>query len=202
MTIKKGEIFYGLEPPSEGSTTTECGFNYQWGAPSCSRPQPATDSGIRDSRYNWLVTPPPYTGQYPWAPHIAQFNAGCKSQDLLHSVSHERATFGCQADALPVWPFRVLSHIYLELKCIVYDTSTSTASRCLYVHTHISRIVACRVSCQMVNSLKANNQCLKFLNLHKFSWFFIDKYITNTKLNNFLQFDKRIECPQNVENSK
>ena len=34
-----------------------------------------------------------YTEQYPWAPRIAQCNVGCKSQDLLHSVSHERATF-------------------------------------------------------------------------------------------------------------
>ena len=38
--------------------------------------------------------PPPYTGQYPWGPRIAQCNADCKSQDLLHSVSRERATFG------------------------------------------------------------------------------------------------------------
>ena len=38
--------------------------------------------------------PPPYTGQYPWASLIAQCSAGCKSQDLLHSVSIEWATFG------------------------------------------------------------------------------------------------------------
>ena len=47
----KGEVFYGQEPPSGESTTTECGVNYQllevitevaqWGTPSCSRPQPA-----------------------------------------------------------------------------------------------------------------------------------------------------------------
>ena len=30
----------------------------QWGTPSCSRPQPATDNGVRDGRSNWLVAPP------------------------------------------------------------------------------------------------------------------------------------------------
>ena len=48
--------------PSGESTTTECGFNYQllavitevaqWGAPSCSQPQPAMDNGVRDGRSN------------------------------------------------------------------------------------------------------------------------------------------------------
>ena len=71
----KGKVFYGQEPPSGESTTTECGFNYQlravitevaqWGAPSCSQPQAATNNGVRDGRSNWLVAPPPYTGQYP-----------------------------------------------------------------------------------------------------------------------------------------
>ena len=72
---RKGKVVYGQEPPSGESTTTECGSNYQLlavitevaqcGAPSCSQPQPATDNGIRDGRSNWLVAPPPYTGQYP-----------------------------------------------------------------------------------------------------------------------------------------
>ena len=26
---KEGKVFYGQEPPSGESTTTECGFNYQ-----------------------------------------------------------------------------------------------------------------------------------------------------------------------------
>ena len=30
----------------------------QWGTPSCSRPQPATDNGVRDGRSNCLVAPP------------------------------------------------------------------------------------------------------------------------------------------------
>ena len=59
---KKGKVFYGQEPPSGESTTTECGINYQllavitevaqWGTPSCSRPSQATDNGVRDGRSN------------------------------------------------------------------------------------------------------------------------------------------------------
>ena len=56
------KVFYGQEPLSGESTTTECGVNYQllavitevaqWGANSCSQPQPATDNGVRDGRSN------------------------------------------------------------------------------------------------------------------------------------------------------
>ena len=63
----KGKVVYGQEPPSAQSTTTECGVNCQllavitevtqWGTPSCSRPQPAADSGVRDVRSNCLVAP-------------------------------------------------------------------------------------------------------------------------------------------------
>ena len=59
---KKGKIFYGQQPSSGESTTTECGVNYQllvvitevvqWGTPSCSLPQPAMDNGVRDRRSN------------------------------------------------------------------------------------------------------------------------------------------------------
>ena len=63
LTIKgKGKAVYGQEPPSGESTTTECLFNYQllaaitevtqWGAPSCSQPQTATDNGVRDGKSN------------------------------------------------------------------------------------------------------------------------------------------------------
>ena len=63
---KKCKVCYGKEPPSGKSATRECGFNCQrlaviyWsecGAPSCSRPQPAMDNGVRDGRSNWLVAP-------------------------------------------------------------------------------------------------------------------------------------------------
>ena len=49
-------------PCSGESTTTECGVNYQlhaviteaaqWGTPSSSQPQSATDNGVRDGRSN------------------------------------------------------------------------------------------------------------------------------------------------------
>ena len=78
ITKSKGKVFYGQEPASEESTTTECEFNYQllavitevaqWGTPSCSWPQPATDNGVRDGRSNWLVTHPAHMGSTPWAP--------------------------------------------------------------------------------------------------------------------------------------
>ena len=58
----KGKVLYGQEPPTGESTTTECGFNYQlhavitevaqWGTPSYSRPQQATDNGVRQGRSN------------------------------------------------------------------------------------------------------------------------------------------------------
>ena len=31
----------------------------QWGPPTCSRQQPATDNSVRHGRSNWLVAPPP-----------------------------------------------------------------------------------------------------------------------------------------------
>ena len=58
----ESKVFYGQEPPSGESTTTECGVNYQllpvftevaqWGAPSCSRPQRATNNCVGDGRSN------------------------------------------------------------------------------------------------------------------------------------------------------
>ena len=56
LCIKEGKVFYGQEPLSGESTTTECGVNYQLlavitevaelGTPSCSRSQQATDNGV------------------------------------------------------------------------------------------------------------------------------------------------------------
>ena len=49
----------------------------QWEALSCSRPQPATDNGIRDGRSNWqAVTSYPTQGSTSWAPRIALFKCG------------------------------------------------------------------------------------------------------------------------------
>ena len=75
----KGKVFYGQEPPSLESTTTECMVNYQILAVitevaqlrthSCSRPQLVTDNGVRDGRSNCLVAPPPSLA-VPLEPHI------------------------------------------------------------------------------------------------------------------------------------
>ena len=73
----KGKVFYGQEPPSGESTTTECEVNYQllaviaevpqWGTPSCSQPQPAMDKLTMASEtvdpIDWLH--PHLHGQYP-----------------------------------------------------------------------------------------------------------------------------------------
>ena len=97
MISKKGKIFYGQEPPSGESTTTECGVIYQllavttevaqWGTPSCSRLQPARDNGARDGRT------PTFMGSAPWSPRCTS-NAAYKSQDLLHQPGLERASTG------------------------------------------------------------------------------------------------------------
>ena len=41
----------------------------QWGAPSCSQPQPATDN-VRDGRSNWLVVPPTLHRAVPPELHV------------------------------------------------------------------------------------------------------------------------------------
>ena len=59
----KSKVFFGQEPPNGKSTTTILWGQLsttcsnvtevaQWAAPSCSRPQPATDNGVRDGRSN------------------------------------------------------------------------------------------------------------------------------------------------------
>ena len=92
---KEGKVVYGQEPPSGESTTTECGFNYQllavitkvdqWGAPSCSQPQPAMDNGVRDSEtvdpIDWSH-PPPYTGQYPLSSTYCTLQCGLQITKL------------------------------------------------------------------------------------------------------------------------
>ena len=101
---KVKKVFYGQEPPSEESTTTECGVNYQLlavitevaqcGTNSCSRPQLATDNGARDGRSNWLVAPPTLMSSAPELHVLQGVNAACKSQDLLRQPGLERASTG------------------------------------------------------------------------------------------------------------
>ena len=75
---KEGKVFYGQEPPSGESPTTECEVNYQllavitevaqWRIPTCSRPQPATYNGVSDGRSNCLVALPTLICRYPLSP--------------------------------------------------------------------------------------------------------------------------------------
>ena len=100
----KGKVIYGQEPPSGKFTTTGCGVNYQllvvitevaqWGTPGCSRPQLATDNGVRDGRSNWLVAPPTLRAVPPEFHLLHGVNAAYKSQDLLHQPGLERASMG------------------------------------------------------------------------------------------------------------
>ena len=101
---EKGKAFYGQELPSGESTTTECWVNYQllavitevaqWGTPSCSRPQPATDNGARDGRSNQLVAPPPSWAVPPELHILHCVNAAYKLQDLLYQPGLEHASTG------------------------------------------------------------------------------------------------------------
>ena len=66
-----------------GQLSTTCNISTevaQCGTPSCSRPQPATDNGVRVGRCNWLVTPSTLMGSASWVPR-AQY----KSVKLSHS---------------------------------------------------------------------------------------------------------------------
>ena len=81
-------------------TTTECGVNYQllavaqWGTPSFTRPQPATDNVVRDRRSNLLAAPPPAWAVPPELHVLHGVYAAYKSQDLLHQLELEHASTG------------------------------------------------------------------------------------------------------------
>ena len=120
-----GKVFYGQEPPSGESTTTECGFNYQllavitevaqFGTPSCSRPQAATDNGARDGRSNWLVTPPTLMDSTPWAPRALY-----KSVQLSHSQDSflqpcNPATFSMRGNHLAYEATQGLPEIFITI---------------------------------------------------------------------------------------
>ena len=110
------KVFHGQEPPSGESTTTECGVNYQLhavitelaqsGTPRCSRPQPATDNGVRDGRSNWLVAPNPYE-QYPQSStYCTVLSRHTNRKTCCTNRDSYACPRVCQTDALPVWPLR------------------------------------------------------------------------------------------------
>ena len=82
----KGRVFYGQEPPSGESTTTECEFNYQllavihWSSPMGSSQLQSTTTSYRQWRQRLKIqltgrTSHPTQGSTPWSPRIAQCNA-------------------------------------------------------------------------------------------------------------------------------
>ena len=92
-SVGKGNVFYGQEPPSGESTTTECGVNYQLLAvmllqhPNGKLPVAVGRSQLLTMALETIsnllsVTPHPTQGCTPRAPRIARCNAGYKSQDL------------------------------------------------------------------------------------------------------------------------
>ena len=99
----------------------------QWGAPSCSQPQPATDNGVRDGRSNWLLAPPTIHRAVPPELHVLHIamRAGLQITRLA-ALSQPRTCdhSECQTNALPVRPLRV--HI-------ISDTLRSTYLLCVQV---------------------------------------------------------------------
>ena len=105
------KVFYGQETPSGESAIRECGVNHQllavitkvaqWGTPSCSRPQPAKDNGVRDGRSNWLVATPHPHGQYPLsASCVVKIGAAQPHPRFDHATLQPSA---CEATTLPMW---------------------------------------------------------------------------------------------------
>ena len=67
----------------------------QLGSPSCSRPQPATDNGVRDGRSNWLVvTPHPSQSANSWAPRIALWKFGIQITRLAAATGTRTQDLG------------------------------------------------------------------------------------------------------------
>ena len=76
----------------------------QWGTPSCIRPQPATDNGVRGGRSNLLVAHPTLVGSTSWGRRIARCNRGSNSRPRLR-----------QTNALPVRPLRGIMVFWLDI---------------------------------------------------------------------------------------
>ena len=67
MNTEEGKVFYGQEPPSGESTTTECGLNFLPNGEllvAVDHNQLRTMASETVNPIDWSL-PPPYTGQYP-----------------------------------------------------------------------------------------------------------------------------------------
>ena len=94
VRYKKSKVFCGQEPNSGESTTTEYTEVLQWGTPSCSRPQPATNNSVKDGRSNWLVAPHSH-GQYPLSStYCMVLTPPTNHKTLLHQPRLEPASTG------------------------------------------------------------------------------------------------------------
>ena len=104
--VKKGKVFYGQEPPSGESTTTECLANYHLLAViteaaqyrellvAVNHNQLRTMASETVDPIDWSH-PTPYTGQYP-------LSASCILLISATSAGIERATAACEATTLPM----------------------------------------------------------------------------------------------------
>ena len=89
----------------------------QWGAPSCSRPQPANKNVVRDGRSNWLVfTPHPTQDSTPELQVLHGANAAANHYTYFSHWDENARPSECQANALSVLPRRVFSSVgeYLQ----------------------------------------------------------------------------------------
>ena len=89
----------------------------QWGALSCSRPQPATDNGVWNGTSSWLaVTSHPTLGSTT----LHDANAGRKLQYLLQLRGRQPATFGMRGHRTACmfghWRYHVL-YCKFDFKC-------------------------------------------------------------------------------------
>ena len=93
----------------------------QWGAPSCSRPQSATDNGVRDGSSNWLAVTPTLHRAVPPELHVLHgVNAGYKSQGLMQQTGSQHASVGMpgQRTACAATHGIISEHIYNHLNII------------------------------------------------------------------------------------
>ena len=124
----KVKVFYGQEPPSGESTTTECGFNYQpppviyWSSPNgellvaVNNNQQRTMASEKVDTIDW-PHPPPYNRAVPLSSTYCtlQCGLGCKSQDCCTEWAANVRPSGCQTNALP------MSHSQFIFKFIIID---------------------------------------------------------------------------------
>ena len=108
----------------------------QLATPSCGRPQPVTDNGVRYVRSNWLVvTPPPTLNRaVPAERHLHSINPCRLCQELDPQPSHEpRPPFLCCRSVYIYWL------IYWYINCFVSCYGM--------IQTHIQYLFKYQVHC-------------------------------------------------------